>query len=129
MLSPGAHRAHGKIPTCRDWWALPESPTQPRERRSSQEDCMVSRSPKAQPCFRRWIKPRQPLPAPDSSQNSRPSPVHRPSPTSGPLTLLFSGLLQGRRLIGKTILFFFFFLVLGFELRAYTLSHSTSPFL
>jgi hypothetical protein len=25
--------------------------------------------------------------------------------------------------------FFFFFTVLGFELRAYTLSHSTSPFL
>jgi hypothetical protein len=25
--------------------------------------------------------------------------------------------------------FFFFFAVLGFELRAYTLSHSTSPFL
>jgi hypothetical protein len=25
--------------------------------------------------------------------------------------------------------FFFFFVVLGFELRAYTLSHSTSPFL
>jgi hypothetical protein len=25
--------------------------------------------------------------------------------------------------------FFLFFLVLGFELRAYTLSHSTSPFL
>jgi hypothetical protein len=26
-------------------------------------------------------------------------------------------------------LFFFFFEVLGFELRTYTLSHSTSPFL
>jgi hypothetical protein len=25
--------------------------------------------------------------------------------------------------------FFFFFVVLGFELRAYTLNHSTSPFL
>jgi hypothetical protein len=27
-----------------------------------------------------------------------------------------------------TILFFFLFAVLGFELRAFTLSHSTSPF-
>jgi hypothetical protein len=29
----------------------------------------------------------------------------------------------------STAIFFFFFLVLGLELRAYTLSHSTSPFL
>jgi hypothetical protein len=28
-----------------------------------------------------------------------------------------------------SIIFFFFLVVLGFELRAYTLSHSTSPFL
>jgi hypothetical protein len=27
------------------------------------------------------------------------------------------------------VVFFFFFIVLGLELRAYTLSHSTSPFL
>jgi hypothetical protein len=29
----------------------------------------------------------------------------------------------------KTEIIFFFFALLGFELRAYTLSHSTSPFL
>jgi hypothetical protein len=29
---------------------------------------------------------------------------------------------------GDTLFFIFIFLVLGFELRAYTLSHSTSPF-
>jgi hypothetical protein len=28
-----------------------------------------------------------------------------------------------------TFFFFFFFVVMGFELRVYTLSHSTSPFL
>jgi hypothetical protein len=31
--------------------------------------------------------------------------------------------------LSLSLFFFFFFPVLGFELRAYTLSHSTSPFL
>jgi hypothetical protein len=40
---------------------------------------------------------------------------------------LFNSFLVGVGLECRASLFFFFFAVLGLELRAYTLSHSTSP--
>jgi hypothetical protein len=42
-------------------------------------------------------------------------------------TLLFSALCGLVGTLFIYFLFYFFFVVLGFELRAYTLSHATSP--
>jgi hypothetical protein len=61
---------------------------------------------------------------------------HKKSHRSWLVTLMVSGhSYEGSRFLFSYVLaegtrfFFFFFVLLGFELRIYTLSHSTSPFL